>query len=368
MANSNQPHDDRFRFEIEASSKQATHATIELYGVIGGYYVTVNQFLDRLKQYKKLEELTVKISSVGGSFSHGLPIFNELDMHPAHITTVNMGYAMSMGSYLMLVGDKRKSAANGIQMLHKPLALICDYLNAAQLEKDINTLNVHEAVMIGRYKKALNKSTEDVKRILKDETYYTAEQALAAGLIHEIIGEKDISASAKDIPEAAWQDFAKMIQKPPPHNVIEQLSSTEPVAYAAISTHIKALKNEQHEQNNMPLTTEQMTELKNSITDIVTPVNAGLSDLSKNFEAQVTAQKQQEAKAEDDRKTLLEKVTGLEQKVSAIKSENESLKSELTTLRNTAANNPSVPTEPDGELPLLDGFAEYQKATSYAHQ
>jgi len=161
------------------------------------------------------------------------------------------------------------------------------------------------------------------------------------------------------MPEAAWQDFAKMIQRPPPHNVIEQLSSTEPVAYAAISTRINALKNEQHEQDDMSLTPEQMAELKSSLTEIAKPVNEGLSALSLSF-------KQQEAKAEDDRKAMLEKLTGLEGKVEAVKSENESLKNELATLRKTPANNPGVPPTPDGELPLLDGFAEYQKATSYA--
>lgn len=93
-----------------ATNAAAKHAEIYLYGVIGGYYANVQQFLADLQGAGDVEKITVYLNTVGGSFYDGLPIYNTLKQHQAHVTVKVMGYALSMGSVIMLAGDVVEAA------------------------------------------------------------------------------------------------------------------------------------------------------------------------------------------------------------------------------------------------------------------
>jgi len=264
-------------YSIKASDAKK-HADIYLYGYVGSWRVNIQSFLDEILQYKDYKTLDVYISSFGGTFSDGLPIFNTLRQHKAHVTTINMGYAVSMGSHLMLAGDSIKMAQNALQMIHSPLTVIWDYANARDLRKEAGVLDKHESTLIPRYKQRLNLNDKQVKKLLADETWYTADEALAAGLIDEIIDAVDLNEIEDNMVEDSWQATVSQFHKPPPQNFIDRFCNRLPDAKAYFDQ-IKqqALKAEQDKKDNETMTDEQLSELKQTFSDSITAAIENLS-------------------------------------------------------------------------------------------
>lgn len=173
-------------FNLE-TNKESKHVDIYLYGVIGGYNVNLQQFLQDLSAAGEVDTITVYLNSVGGYFGDGLPIFNTLKQHKAHVTVKVMGYALSMASVIMLAGDVVEAAENALIMIHR--AYNSEWGNADDLTKAAEILLKHEAAIIPEYARRMNLSDKAVFELLKAETWYTASEAKQAGLIDRITGE-----------------------------------------------------------------------------------------------------------------------------------------------------------------------------------
>lgn len=267
-------------YAVNADHKNK-HAEINLYGVVGGWRLNLHSFLDEIAPYKNFKTLTVNISTVGGTFMDGLPIYNILKQHKAEVTTVNMGYALSMGSVIMLAGDIRKSAQNAIQMLHSPNHGICDYFNAQDHHKAIRALDTHQGSMLPRYQEVLNLSAEEVTEILEAETWYTADEAKAAGLIQDIIDPVDFEEIEESMTEDHWGDIVKSLKHEPPAAFMERINQNLPEA----TTLLKALKQPKPspsansgDKQDDDMTPEQMEDLKASLkAEVESAVTAAMA-------------------------------------------------------------------------------------------
>lgn len=180
-------------FNLE-TNKESKHVDIYLYGVIGGYNVNLQQFLQDLSAAGEVDTITVYLNSVGGYFGDGLPIFNTLKQHKAHVTVKVMGYALSMASVIMLAGDVVEAAENALIMIHR--AYNSEWGNADDLTKAAEILLKHEAAIIPEYARRMNLSDKAVFELLKAETWYTASEAKQAGLIDRITGEAVLDKAA----------------------------------------------------------------------------------------------------------------------------------------------------------------------------
>lgn len=186
---------------------QGNHLDIYLYGVIGGWDVDVNTFLEQVKSVPNPETVTVYLNTVGGSFYDGLPIFNTLAQMEAVVTVNIMGYALSMGSVLMLAGDRVRMAQNGLIMIHRANTWADG--DAATLRKEADILEKHEVGLIKLYAERMGKVDAEILAMMQEETWFTADEALAIGLIDEIIDPIDTS---KAVAEAfAGNESQKLI-------------------------------------------------------------------------------------------------------------------------------------------------------------
>lgn len=176
---------------------QGNHLDIYLYGVIGGWDVNVDTFMEQLESVPNPETVTVFINTVGGTFNDGLPIFNTIAQLDAEVTIKVMGFALSMGAVLMLSGDKVQIAQNGVVMIHRAQTFSAG--DAAQLRKDADVLEVMETGVIKLLAQRMGKTEKEVLALMQDETWFSADTALEAGLIDEIIDPIDLS---KAIDEA----------------------------------------------------------------------------------------------------------------------------------------------------------------------
>lgn len=145
-------------------------------------------------------DITIYINSPGGSVQAGLAIFDTMQYIPCAVNTVCFGMAASMGAFLLSAGTpgKRKSLPNSRIMIHQPLG--GSQGEASELEITaalmLHTKDVLNTYMSSFTKQPMNKIREDTDR----DFYMTPEEALAYGLIDEVIPHKNMIPRPK-IPD-----------------------------------------------------------------------------------------------------------------------------------------------------------------------
>ena len=161
--------------------------------------VTPIEIKNALDNMGEIAQLDVHINSYGGSVFAGNAIVNLIENYKkkrkCSVYTYIEGLAASMASGISTVGDKVYMANNSLYMVHKPLSFVSG--NANDLEKEIEILNKVEDTLVANYMKKFNGTEEELRQMLSDETWLTAEEAQDYGFVDEIIDSVEIVASAK---------------------------------------------------------------------------------------------------------------------------------------------------------------------------
>ena len=156
---------------------------------------------DALKDAGSAKTLNININSYGGSCIAGNAIVAIIDEYRAkNNSTVNVkiaGIAASMGSGIAMVGDHVSMASNSLFMVHKPSTWACG--NATDLEKTVEVLNKTEETLVRNYMRKFKGTEEELRDLMAEETWLTAEEALEWGFIDEITDGVEIAASAKGV-------------------------------------------------------------------------------------------------------------------------------------------------------------------------
>lgn len=140
-----------------------------------------------LEKENPKKDITMYIQSPGGHVTAGLAIYDTMQMIGPDVQTVCVGLAASMGSIMLAGGAKGKRFAlpNSEVMIHQPLG---------GTEGQASDIRIHADHII-RTKDRLNgilahHTGQSIKVIEKDtdrDNFMTAEQALAYGLVDQII-------------------------------------------------------------------------------------------------------------------------------------------------------------------------------------
>lgn len=137
--------------------------------------------------------VTVRINSPGGVVTEGLAIYNALRRYPDGVTVMIDGAALSIASLIAMAGRPVKMAEAGLMMIHAPWIAGATG-NAEELRKLADALDANAQAMVSAYATKSGLSDRAVLAIMAGETWYTPEEALAAGFIDEII--TDVTAAA----------------------------------------------------------------------------------------------------------------------------------------------------------------------------
>ena len=184
-----------------ATGAQAA-AEILIYGDIGESYweetVSAQSFLSEINALD-VDQITVRINSIGGSVPDGLAIYNAIKRHKAVVTTEVDGMAFSIATLIAMAGDKRHMASNAMFMVHAPWAHT--YGNSAQLREQADQLDTWAAAMSTSYAAATGRPQADMLALLTDgkDHYYTAEEALAEKFIDSITDAAPPAAMASAV-------------------------------------------------------------------------------------------------------------------------------------------------------------------------
>lgn len=165
---------------------------------------------DALKDMGNISVLNIRVNSLGGDVFSGNAIISVIDAYKRkNSVKVNAyidGIAASMGSNIPMVADYIYAADNALYMLHKPSTFA--YGNANDLDKAKQVLDKAEETLINNYMRHFTGTEDELRQLLADETWLTAEEALACGLCDEVIESVKVAASAKSI-KYGTVDFAR---------------------------------------------------------------------------------------------------------------------------------------------------------------
>ncbi len=191
-----------------AGSPAVASAELWIYADIGeswwGETVTAKDLVKELAELD-VDAITVRINSYGGSVTDGLAIYNALKRHRATITVSIDGIAASIASLIAMAGDTVQMAANAQLMIHAPWGGA--YGNATQMREYADLLDRWAESMAGSYAAKSGKTREDVLAWLTDSAdhWFSADEALAEGLVDEVVDAIPIAAHASALP---WQAAA----------------------------------------------------------------------------------------------------------------------------------------------------------------
>ena len=174
--------------------------------------VTPKSIRDALSEMGAVKNLDIHINSYGGSCVAGNAIINILDNYrKKNGTSLNVyieGIAASMGSGIASVGDKVYMASNSLFMVHRPSTIAMG--NADDFEKTIQVLEKTEDGLVQNYMRRFKGTEDELRQMLQDETWFTADEAKEWGFVDEVIEGAKIAASAKGI-KIGDQDFEQKV-------------------------------------------------------------------------------------------------------------------------------------------------------------
>ena len=136
------------------------------------------------------KEIYLYINSPGGLVTAGLGIYDTMQYIKPEISTLCIGQAASMGSFLLAAGTKGKrfSLPNSRIMVHQPSAGFQG--QATDIEIHANEVLSLKKRLNEIYSKHTGKNVEEIKSALERDNFMTAEVAKAFGLIDEVVDKR----------------------------------------------------------------------------------------------------------------------------------------------------------------------------------
>ena len=133
------------------------------------------------------KQINFYINSPGGLVTAGLGIYDTMQYIKPDVSTLCIGQAASMGSFLLAAGKKGKrfSLPNSRIMVHQPSAGFQG--QATDIEIHANEVMALKKRLNEIYSKHTGKSPEDIKKALERDNFMTAESAMDFGLIDEVV-------------------------------------------------------------------------------------------------------------------------------------------------------------------------------------
>ena len=133
------------------------------------------------------KEINLYINSPGGLVTAGLGIYDTMQYIKPDVSTLCIGQAASMGSFLLAAGKKGKrlSLPNSRIMVHQPSAGFQG--QATDIEIHANEVLALKKRLNEIYSKHTGKSVDDVKKALERDNFMTPDTAKEFGLIDEVV-------------------------------------------------------------------------------------------------------------------------------------------------------------------------------------
>lgn len=176
-------------------------AQVYVYDVIDGYWGASAKALVEALAAAGDKHVDMHINSPGGDVFEARAMVSAVRAHQAKGHTVTAyidGLAASAATYLALSGDTVNIAEGGMFMVHNSWTLA--WGNKSELRSTADLLEKIDGTIAADYQRKTGAKAEQVIAWMNDETWFTAEEAAAAGFVDNVIKAPD----SKDAKANRW--------------------------------------------------------------------------------------------------------------------------------------------------------------------
>lgn len=201
--------DERPRSEVPVVQIDGAKASFRLFDPIDSWGewwgMSAKEFAQAIDDLPaSVTEIELLINSPGGDAFDGLAMVNVLRAHRARKVAVVQGIAASAASFIACAADETIMAPDSTMMIHKSWGLCVG--NADDMIAQAELLEHVDGHQVSIYTAKSGKPEDEIRALMAAETFFTAAQAVEAGLADSIAsppaGDTSASASA-DVRVAA---------------------------------------------------------------------------------------------------------------------------------------------------------------------
>lgn len=139
------------------------------------------------------DQITVRINSSGGNVFDAIAMANALRGHPAQVTTIVDGLAASAASFIATAGDEVVMNRNSEMMIHNPKAVAAG--GSADMRSLADRLDAVRDNIASMYVDRAGGTVEQWREVMAAETWYSAEEAVLAGLADRVSDQPALTNS-----------------------------------------------------------------------------------------------------------------------------------------------------------------------------
>lgn len=223
-----------------------------------------------------VDKINVYINSYGGEVAEGIAIYNTLKRHKSKVVTHCDGMACSIASVIFMAGDERVMEDASLLMIHNAWTNCSG--NANDMKKAAEDLETINNLSVKAYMSKVNISQEELRGIMDNETFLSAEDALAKGfatginkeksenysqsakrqVVNTLLGERSIYADATKMAEVIVESVKEQLKIAP---IDIQVSGR------VMSEVLKKIKSSKEDAEEEPEDTEEEEETLSDETD-----------------------------------------------------------------------------------------------------
>lgn len=178
-------------------------AELLLYGEISEYSwrgdeITPAEFNRELEEIGAVDSLVVRINSGGGDVFAAVGIYTRLKENKANIAVKIDGWCASAATIIAMAGDTVEISVGGVFMIHDPAAGICGFYNIEDVQKLAGELATVKQSIVNCYMTRTNKTEDEIKSLMTEEKWFTAEEAVEAGFCTAVMFDKETETEVEN--------------------------------------------------------------------------------------------------------------------------------------------------------------------------
>lgn len=146
--------------------------------------------------------INVEINSPGGDVFSGSEIFTALKNYSGNVEVDIVGLAASAASIIAMAGDQVKISPTGQLMIHR--ASTVSQGNSDDLSSDLQGLDSTDQAIVNVYQEKTGMNPQDIYRMMSDETWINATDAVEQGFADEVMFAKQPAAMSNIANESLF--------------------------------------------------------------------------------------------------------------------------------------------------------------------
>lgn len=145
-----------------------------------------------LESQNSAEDINFYINSPGGAVTSGLGIYDTMQFIKSPVSTIVMGQACSMGSFLAMAGEpgKRFVLPNSRTMIHQPSGGAGGQATDMQIQVEEMMKVKEKLTRIYEKHNSKGKTYEELKDAMERDNFMSAEEAVEFGLADKVVIRK----------------------------------------------------------------------------------------------------------------------------------------------------------------------------------